>query len=80
MATITHRHTSEGQHGLWWIKDGVGQASGTWRTGTWDIVENTTALDEDTVDDILDTCEFWNRQFDGRWHTAEWDGETLAHV
>lgn len=79
--TIQHRHTSEGDHGLWWIKTDEGEASGTWRTGSWAVVENTTEIDDDEIDMILDQTDFWpGVPADDEWYKSDWDGESLVNL
>lgn len=82
MIRITHRHTSEGGDcGVWWIRDGVGEAHGTWVVGGGDIVANNTQLSDDEIDAILDSTDFWpGVPADDEWYTSEWDGETLVNV
>jgi len=68
-----------GEHGTWEIRTEQGTASGTWRIGSWDIVENETGIDDDALDTcILDDTGFWDCP--GVWLDSEWDGESLHRL
>jgi len=48
-----------GQHGTWAIRQDGKTASGTWRTGTWEIIENDTGFPDEMLDALLNIAAVW---------------------
>lgn len=71
-------HGAFGSHGTWWASTDDGErAEGTWRVGSWDILENNTSISDDDWDTILDNNDFWMGETDSThdYLVGSWDGQ-----